>query len=245
MPIITVDGGQSSSPVAGKTLQYLGAIAAQQLPGCPDTLIQSQLVLVLRHFYTESSGWRCPVGPYPVTQGQQNIYLNPVDQDTEIAFVIQAYLYPFPSNASNTKQMLPPSTQQVLTNVPGPPASYFMLYSDQLQIQPTPDQTYGSVLYVIAAMRPSMGATNLPDIAFTHHLDGILAGLFARLYRMPKKPWTDVQGATMYQRTYTQEILKARDFAIRGQGSADVPFVYPSFATSRMQGSQMRFGASG
>jgi hypothetical protein len=245
MPIVTIDGGQSSSPVAGRTAQYIGALAAQQLPGCPDTLIQSQLSLVLRHFYTESTGWRAPVGPYSVTAGIQDIYLNPVDQDTQIQFVLQAYLYPFPSAASNTKQYLPPSTQQVLTSIPGPPVSYFMFTGDQMQLQPVPDQTYGAVLYVIAALCPTAGATNLPDITFTHHLDGILAGLFARLYRMPKKPWTDLKGASDYQRTYMQELLKARDFAIRGQGSADVPFVFPAFATSRMQSSQNRIGIVG
>lgn len=245
MPLITVDGGQSSSAVAGRSFQYLGAIAAQQLPGCPDTLIQSQLTLAVRHFYTESTGWRAPIGPYIVAQGQQNIYLNPVDQDMQLQYVLQAYLYPFPTAASNTRQVLSPSTQQVLNYVPGPPVSYFMIKSDQLQLQPVPDQTYGAILYVIGVLCPSMGAINLPDITFTHHLDGILAGLFERLYRMPNKPWTDKESATMYGRTYKRELAAARDLAIRGQGAADVPFIFPSFATSRMQGSQGQFGASG
>jgi hypothetical protein len=245
MPTITVDGGQSSAAVAGKTIQYITAIAQQQLPGCPDTLITSQLTLVLRHFYTESSGWRAPLGPFFIGAGKPDIYLNPVDQDTVVSFVTQAYLYPFPTTASNTRQALKPSTQQVLTNVPGPPVSYFMYASDQLQLQPVPDQTYGAILYVIGALVPSTGAVNLPDITFTHHLDGILAGLYERLYRMPKKPWTDLEGAKMYGRMYREEVLKARDFATRGQGPADVPFVFPSFATSRMQGSQNQFGSSG
>jgi len=244
MPIVTIDGGQSSSAVAGRTLQYLGAIAAQQLPGAPDTLIQSQLVLVLRHFYTESTGWRGVVGPYSVTIGKQNTFLNPVDQDTEVQFVLEAYLYPTP-NGGSQKQSLPPSTRLVLTNVPGPPTTHFMVTPDTLVIQPVPDQTYGAVLYVFAALKPTAGAVNLPDIAFTHHLDGILAGLFERMYRMPKKPWTDEKASARYGQQYKTEIAKWRDFAIRGQGSADVPFVYPAFATSRMQGSQTRFGSSG
>lgn len=244
MPIVTIDGGQSASAVAGQTLQYLGAIAAQQLPGAPDTLIQSQLVLTLRDFYTRSTSWRAVVGPYTVTVGKQNTYLNPVDQDTEVQFVLQAYLYPTPPG-SNQKQILPPSTRLLLTNVPGPPTSHFMVTPDTLVVQPVPDQTYGSVLYTYAALKPTAGATNLPNIAFTHHLDGILAGLFERMYRMPKKPWTDKDLAARYGTTYRREILTARDFAERGYGSADIAFVYPSFATSRMQGSQLRFGSSG
>lgn len=244
MPIVTIDGGQSSSAVAGRTLQYLGALAAQQLPGASDTLIQSQLVLVMRHFYVESTGYRAVVGPFSVIVGKQNTYLNPVDQDTEIAFVLEAYIFPTPVGG-NQKQTLPPSTRLVLTNVPGPPTSHFMVTPDTLVVQPVPDQTYGAVLYVFAALRPSFGAINIPDIAITHHLDGILAGLFERMYRMPKKPWTDKEAAEKYARLYKTEIAKWRDFAIRGQGSADVPFVYPAFATSRMQGSQFRFGGTG
>lgn len=243
MPIVTVDGGQSSSAVAGRTAQYLGAIAAQQIAAAPDTLIQSQLYLTLRHFYSESTGWRAVVGPYPINAGVQNTYLNPVDQDTQLQYVLEAYLFPNIPNG-NQKQTLPPSTRMVLTNVPGPPVSHFMVNSDQLMIQPVPDKTYGSILYVYAALCPTIGAVNLPDIAFTHHLDGILAGLFERMYRMPKKPWTDFNLSKMYGNMYKREILAARDFAIRGQGAADVPFVFPTFATSRMQGSQWRMGSA-
>lgn len=232
MPTVSVDQAQSSSAIAGQTIRYIGSIAAQQLPGCPDTLIYSQLSLVLRHFYTESTGWRAPVGPFSISQGKPNIYLNPIDQDTQLMYVLQAYLYPFPTAASNTKQYLPPSTTQILSNVTGPPGSHFMLESDLLQVQPTPDATYGAVLYVIAALCPTLGAQNLPNIAYTHHLDGLLAGLYARLYSMPKKPWTDAKAAAEYKRTYLQEITKARDFAVRGQGSSDVPFVFPSFANA-------------
>jgi hypothetical protein len=238
MPVVTVDQGQSSVAVAGRTIQYLTALAAQQLPGAPDSLIQSQLYLVLRHFYTESTGWRTTLGPFPVSAGVagQNIYLNPVDQDTQLQYVLQVYLYPAPNTGSNTRQFLQPSTQPVVSNVPGPPSSYFMYTPDQIQIQPLADKSYGNILYVIASLCPTISAINLPDSAFTHYLDDILAGLFARMYRMPDKPWTDVEGARMYEKQYKRGVLTARDFAIRGNSAADVPWVFPSFATSRTLG---------
>ena len=135
MALVTVDGGQSSAAVAGRTLQYLGAIAAQQLGGAPDTLIQSQLVLVLRHFYTESTGWRGVAGPYPVAATKQNVFLNPVDQDTEVQFVLEAYVSPPPGGGVG-KQMLPPSTRLILASNPGPPSSHFMVTPDTLVVQP-------------------------------------------------------------------------------------------------------------
>jgi len=243
MALVTVDGGQSSSAVAGRTLQYMGAIAAQQLSGAPDTLIQSQLVLTLRHFYTQSTAYRGIAGPYPVTIGKQNVYLNPVDQDTEVQFVLEAYIYPTPLGGAS-KQSLPPSTRLILTNVPGPPNTHFMVTPDTLVIQPVPDATYGSVLYVYGALRPSMAATTLPDISFTHHLDGILAGLFERMYRMPNKPWTDPELSVSYGRMYKTEIAMWRDFAVRGQSAADVPFIFPSFADSRFTRARIGFGSS-
>lgn len=244
MPVVSVDAAQSSSAVAGRTAQYIGAIAAQQLPAAPDSLIQSQLWLVLRHFYTESTGWRAPIGPYPIVAGIQNIYINPYSQDAQIQHVLQVYLYPFPSAASNTRQWLPPATQQILTNVPGPPSSHFMIDGQTLQLQPTPDQNYGNVLYIIGTLCPTSGNTNLPDITFTHHLDGILSGLFQRLYRMPNKPWTSMELSKEYGREYKRAILDARDFAIRGQGSADIQFVFPAFGNSRMQSRTTQFGVT-
>ena len=228
MAIVTLDGGQSSSAVAGQTAQYIHQQAILQLPGCPDTLVDAQLQLTLKHFYTHTTGWRKIVGPYPVNIGNDTVYLNPVDQDSQVQLVHEAWLYPFLSG--NARQFLNPATNKIIGNDKNPPSTFFMETPSKLVLYPVPDKSYGSILFASASMIPTPNAVKLPDIAFTHHIDGILAGLLARLYRMPKKPWTDQQLAADNLKTYRRELLIWRDFANRNYGPRTVTTVFPPFA---------------
>lgn len=234
MALVTLDGGQSSSAVAGQTAQYIHQQAILQLPGCPDTLVDAQLQLALKHFYTFTTGWRKIVGPYAISAGNDTIHLNPADQDSQVQFVHETWLYPFLSG--NTRQYLVPTTNKIVGNDKNPPSTFFMQGPATLVLYPVPDKAYGNVLFAHVSLIPTPNSVRLPDISFTHHIEGILAGLFMRLYRMPKKPWTDQELAADYRKTYSRELLVWRDFANRNYGPRAVQTVFPPFAG---RGSQM------
>lgn len=227
MPIVTLDGGQSSVALGGQTMDYVAQLVAQQIQGAPDTLIQTQLQQVAREFYTKSTGWRDNVGPYNIATGRDVINLNPVDQNSRIQFVLGAYTL---KSASETPTILRPMTRKPVGTTPNTPVAYFMQAPDVLQLFPIPSATLGKILYVYASIIPTPNANLLPDISFTQHLDALLWGTMARLYRMPKKSWTDKDGAMMYEKKYRQEILMARDIANRGYGPSDTPVQFPPFA---------------
>lgn len=229
MAVVTLDGGQSASALGGQTLAYVGNLVSLQVQGAPDQLIQAMLTQVVREFYTKSTAWRETVGPYNVLPNVSGfVPLNPVSQNARLQFVLAAFL--FPINGSLVPNHLAPVTRQPRGGTPQLPHEYFMEKMDVMQLFPYPDSNYGPVLYVYASLVPTPNAATLPDISYTHHLDALTWGTLARLYMMPKKPWTDKNLAAEYSKKFRQEILLWRDVAGRGQGPSDTRFRFPSFA---------------
>lgn len=241
MAIATLDGGQSSSALGGQVIEYVINLVLMQIPGAPDQLVRTQLAQVLREFYTKSTSWRRNVGPYTIKQGQDLIQLNPISQNERLQFVLNAFLFPF--QGSNTPQPLTVVPRRPFGGSPQSPSRYYMEHMDVMRLYPVPDQSYGKILYVYASLVPLSTAVELPDISFTHHLDALQWGTLARLYAMPKKPWSDKTQATEMSRKYRQEILTWRDVANRGQGPGDTPMQFPRFAGRG--GSQVLPRASG
>lgn len=227
MAVVTLMG-QSSSALNGAIGQFIRQQALMQLSGAPDTLVDAQILLTLKDFYTFTTAWRETLGPYQINQGRDTVYLNPVDQDKQIQFVHQAWLYPF--MAGNARQWLIPVNQKIFGNDVNPPSTFYMQTPDELVLYPVPNQTFGKVLFIYASMIPTTLAAKLPNIAFTHHIDGLLAGLYMRMYRMPQKPWTDKALAAQYERDYRRQRLTWRTFADQNYGPRGVQTRFPRFA---------------
>lgn len=228
MAIVTLDGGSSSQALGGQVIEYVTNLVLMQCPGAPDQLVKTQLGLVLREFYEKSTAYRKNVGPYLVQQGRPVVQLNPINQDERVQFVLNAFLFPY--QGANEPQPLAPLTRRPIGGSPQPPSTYYMETMDQMLLYPTPDQSYGKILWVYASVVPLSTAVILPDMAYTHHLDALQWGTLARLLTMAKKPWTDKQQAMMYDKKYRQEILTWRDVANRGYGPADTMVQFPRFA---------------
>lgn len=228
MAIVTLDGGSSSQALGGQVVEYVTNLVLMQIPGAPDQLVLSHLAQVLREFYTKSTAYRKDVGPYLIQQGRNIVQLNPVSQDERLQFVLSAYMFPY--QGANEPQPLTPLTRKPIGGSPQPPSRFYMQTMDQMLLYPTPDQTYGKILFAYASIVPLSTAVVLPDMAYTHHLDALQWGTMARLYAMHKKPWSDKQQAQMYDKKYRQEILIWRDVANRGYGPADTRIQFPRFA---------------
>jgi len=226
--IVTLDGGQSAAGAAGQTALYIRQLLQQQLPGCPDALVDSQLQLVLRDFYSFTTAWRDVIGPYSINANQDTVNLNPVDQNRQVQFALKAWIYPL--FGGNARQFLTPAVRKVIGNDKDLPSTWFMQDPSTLVFYPVPDKTYGRALFVYASLIPTALAAQLPVITFTHHLDAILFGTLARLYRMPQKPWTDKALSMSYEKDYKRHRLTWRDVAERNYSPADAPMCYPPFA---------------
>lgn len=243
MAIVIQDGGQSSSATNAQSTTYITQKILQGMPGAPDTLVQSVLQDVIREWYTKTASYRDVIGPYAMPQGigGQNyvVPLNPVDQYRQIQHVLQAWIYPSSPGGGNTRQFLRPSTRLIVGSDTAQPSTFFMQDPYTMILYPPPNQNYGRVLYVYAILLPVVNTPQLPNLAITHHLDGLMWGTQARLYRMKGKPWADKTLAEEYQRMYRQEMLRIRDEANRAYAGVDTPIFFPPFAGSFYSGSQL------
>lgn len=236
MAIVTLDGGQSSLAVAGQSTTYIVDKILTRSPAIPDSLVNSELQDVLRHFYTMSTAWRENLGPYMVAANVSQIQLNPVDSYKQVQFVLNAWIYPS-TNGAQFPQPLRLNPRQIIGADVGPPTSIFMTKPDIAQLYPIPNKTYGAVLYAYAVLIPLVSTTQLPNIAITQHLDALQWGTMARLYRMKGKPWTDMAAAADYHKMYRQEISLARAQANVAYSGAAGPAQFPPFAPSHWVGS--------
>lgn len=236
MAIVTLDGGQSSSAVNGQSTTYIVDKILTKQPGIPDSLVNSELQDTIRHFYTMSTAWRGVCGPYVVGQGITQVNLNPVDQYTQIQFVLNAWFYPS-INGAQFPQPLTLSPRLIVGPDVAPPSTVFMIKPDVAVFYPVPNVTYGPIFYVYAALLPVVNTPQLPNISINHHLDALQWGTLARLYRMKGKPWSDPARSLEYQQMYRQELRLHRDQANRAYSGAQGPSPFPAFAPRRIIGS--------
>lgn len=246
MAIVTqTQGGQSSAAINGQSLDYIAQQVLQQCPGCPDSLALSVLQNVIREFYFKSTGWREIIGPYTLMPGTTPISLNPVDQYSQCNLVLDAFVYPDTSGGL-TQRFLQPEARRRFSNTPGPPLRYYMDGPDTMILDPVPDILYGNILYVYMSLMPVLNTAQLPNIAITHHFDGLFYGTLWRLCSMPGKPWS-VKDTTMlneWRRINRQMIMLARDIANRAWSKSDGQQWFPNFAGRASQNPNAAGGRS-
>lgn len=239
MAIITPDGGQSSVVLAGNDTSYIVNKILLEQPAAPDSLVAAKLDDTLRDFYTNSGAWREVIGPYNLVAGREDVFLNPVDQYSQLQYVLDVYLYP--STPGGTQELhLGVSPCKLYNITPAPaPMYYWMETPDHMHIYPAPPTNLGQILYIYAILLPLTNTTRLPNIAITHHLDALMWGTLARLCRMPKKPWSDKDAAAEYQKMFNREKLRWRDVANRSYSKATPPWRFPSFAGRNNHGTSV------
>lgn len=197
------------------------------LPGVVPAIITAELHRALKDFYARSTAWREVVGPYTVTIADAEIGLNPVDATSKVVHVFDAFLQ---LTAEDRRPLEKLTRPPLPVSVPGEPRRVFLIDPYTLQLDPVPSATLGNVLYAYAALTPTEDATTLPDVALSHHFEGILAGAYARLYAHPGKPYSSPELSLYYQREFSKRINSARDMANRAFSNADTPFRFPFFA---------------
>ena len=235
MAIVTQSSqSQSSSALNGQSTTYIKGLVLMQIAGVPDTLVDALLQQVLRQFYTLSNGWRDVLGPFYITKGIDTVQFNPIDQYSSMLNVFGAYIYPNSTGALSRQWLYVDSDKAVGPDV-GPPTKLWMRTPDVGVLYPVPDQSYGPTLYVIGSLRPVINTTQLPAISTEQHLDGLVSGVLAKLYAIPKRPWSDADAAKEHMRVYRREILLAKDQANRSYSSADSRRTFPPFAGAGSQ----------
>jgi hypothetical protein len=88
----------------------------------------------------------------------------------------------------------------------GTPSAWWSPEPDKITLWPTPSHDETETIQVLAWLRPTMKADDIPAWVFESHIDCFRDGLRAKLFRMKDKPWTNPQEAMMAKNDFEREM---------------------------------------
>jgi hypothetical protein len=194
-------------------------------PGATEPQVEEKLRHALKEFYLQSRAWRRTLGPFDVTDGAPLVTLNPVDANTQVVWVRNAWF-----QEGDIRTPLGVSVCKITEAREGKPTHFYSETPYSLTLWPTPDTTIPGILFVEVALTTTAAATVIPEVSETHHFEAILDGAFARMYAMPNKPWTDPLAADRYSRTFRRRCLELRAVSDASYLHVDPPWRFPRFA---------------
>lgn len=195
------------------------------LPGATRDAAMQAFFDTARTFYRRSRSWRIVLGALTIREGVDVIPLNPIDQNAEICFV-EGYTSAAPGGFTIVR-----SGQNGVASASFNGHGYGLSVSNPhtVVITPTPRHTIERALYVEVSAQPRRGNTDyLPEIALTHHADGLEAGCLARMYMQKAKPYSDPAQAVFMGRRFEAEIARAIGNLRTNYGQHHTPWRYPT-----------------
>lgn len=184
-----------------------------EAPEIPDISASSQLVLSARELCTTSLAWQADL---TIQLSGRSVYsLIPVDG--EIAEPVSAV---FSESSGGT-------TSDIRASVParldledpswrsriGRPLWYFM--PDQESVRLVPNPSTGSAIFRVA-LQPTIQDRIIDDRVGNIFREGIVHGALWRLFRMPRREWSDVSRATYYETLYERALAQAQTRGVDG-----------------------------
>lgn len=210
----------------GVTLEVWMQPLRSRLAGATEALILSELMATVREFYLQSNAWREQIGPYSIYGGRDLVFLNPVDNYSNVNYIWGVWM----QLADDNRVDLKPQTVRVTNNQTGEPTHYQCADPYVVRLWPMPEVNMGMILYVDCSLVPLPDATRLPNIAASHHYDAILDGAMARMLMMPNKPWTNPILGLRLSQTFRRNCIQFRAQAAQGYAKHDPAWKFPSFA---------------
>jgi hypothetical protein len=197
--------------------------------GVLDSIVLEAVRASARDFFVRTGVWRHDMDTESVIEGSELYDLEP-PAGTEVERVVSV-------KHGNNGVLLPKGVDWLNANYPswrtatGWPLKYFTQDAkNQIRVVPIPSSTSFNDLYIRLTLVPLRTATSLDETQYDDWYEVILHGARFRLFRMPKKPWTDKRTAEDYEKLYEIEVLAAqvaanKDFTNETLRATPVPFI--------------------
>ena len=189
-----------------------------ELPGCTSAMVNFQLREVAREFCTSTNVWRHPLTAISLV-ANQSTYTMPVPANSEVVRVVSLtkagdLLWADVESDDDTRIRPKYGRHE-------PP---YTLSSDLLQIvlaaDEVPTAALASGLVLVAALKPTAAASDIPDFILNQYSEAIRCGVLSRMLFMSKKPWSDPGLAGVYAKKWAQEMTFAAFQGRRGSTRA-------------------------
>jgi len=200
-------------------LPWMKALVAR-IPSEPESIIQDELVYVIKDFCREAKPWRMVVTDLSIVADDPEIAVNPVDNRATCIDVLKVFV---------NDQEIGQAPYQVQGYSPGQPTGFTCPTPDVITLIPTPTTDDENAVSALVALAPRDPTVWVPDFFETHHFEAILDGTLGRFYNQPMKPFSDAELARYHLRRYRAKTRESADMARRGYTPYAQNWAFPGF----------------
>lgn len=164
--------------------------------GCPEPLAQQALLDSAIEFSRRSQVVTANLDFVTVIEGTSNYELDAPNNQVAIDQVLKVWY------DGTLMSPAPFETATALFNPAGAPRYFYGQEIDEvfnLSLLPAPERTVRNGLLVRVSLRPTRSATQVYDILYDRHVEGVVAGAMAILMAIPDQPFSDLKMAMVQE----------------------------------------------
>lgn len=182
---------------------------------CPWPMAQSRLVLAARAFFSRSGTWTAKLDPIPSQRGVANYPEIVPTTNMEIVRVRECWY-----GRDQVHPLLPDEFfDRIIERTELAVPEYMTVDIDELLLSCAPSES-DIPIKVEGFFKPSMHCPGLPDDLWDQHIEAIVEGAKARLFRSQSKPYSDLNLAMLSEQSFRKAIGSARERSSKGSAKA-------------------------
>ncbi len=182
-----------------------------EIPEIPSFVAERQLLRATREFVEETRSWRVNIQVSTTVDIATVNLVGFLPANTELVDIISAHNInggapPIP----RTYAWLDKNVSDWRTNSALDAKWYMLDGNTTIRFVPTPSATVVDQYDVRIAVKPLLTATIIDDVVANKYNELIIHGALAKLYLIPRKPWTDANLAVFHQNMFQAGMPGAR-----------------------------------
>jgi len=182
-----------------------------EIPDIPTFVAERQLLRAAREFCEETRTWRVNVEISVIATIPASNIASLLPSDTELVDVVSI------KNIGGGAPVIPRTYAWLDKNTSDwrsetdLNANYYVLDGNNaIRFIPIPSVTTASLYYARVAVKPTLDASAINDIVANKYDEVLVHGALAKLFLMPRKPWTDANLAQYHLALFRASFAPAR-----------------------------------
>ena len=163
-----------------------------QLPGCPDPLIEHELLRACQTFFTRTRAWQVVQPLVAITANQTTLDIVPSDSTQDPVRIEAAWL-----DGQRLAVMTAGDMDKAFTDDwqlhTGSTSTIVQITPNTLMLYPIPVAASSTGLKLRLSVKPGDTATGIPDDMYSKYKDALTDGALSRLMLQADKKWTNDQ----------------------------------------------------
>lgn len=195
--------------------------------GCPESLIINTVRDAIIRLCGDVTVWRddIPAGNITILVDDYTIT---APASTEIVSVVslqydETEIYP------QTEEVLDGVDSGWRAGISGRPSAFVHYAPNRIKFNRIPNATIVGGLVARVALKPTRTATTVEDVLYNDWRECIEHGALERLFRIPKKAWSDINLAAYHGKHFSFHINKAKNRIISGNTQKSISVVMRRF----------------